>query len=438
MLAEIESKIVRVQLALLVLFAWGLGFLYLVSTVLFDSVQRRWELYCFLWEAIAFGLPLIVFRPLLRPIRRYVRALESNPAPSFEQVAAFQQGILAYPVRAASIAFFGSIAAYALAAWQVRHFAALPWDGVIIMMICGVASGLVWAVLEYFLLEYYMRPLTALAARVDGAPAPAERVSLAVKILAYSVALVIAAVSFFGIAAYSRASRVLEQEAGANLTERLREAANLIGALPRGASGGPSDSWQWIAAEFRFSPSGYMHLVDADGRVLATHPSSLAPTVRSLADERILPAVRERVLGSAEGFVADRVGQSKIVSHVGVPDSRWKLVAIAPMSDLSPQLDELLWAGIGAMGFACVLSLVTGLLTTRSLTTSIGEVTKAARAVAEQRDLTQRVRFASWRAPSITWRRSCRTTRKASSGWWRRARPSCAVAASSSRRRTRS
>jgi signal transduction histidine kinase len=393
MLQEIERKLLRVNLVLLVLFAWGLGFLYLVSTVLFNSAQVHWELFCFSWEAIVFGVPLAVFRPVFRPIRAYVRRLDSGTALAPEEARRLERKILVYPFKVSLVVFAGTLGAYGLGALQVRAFAQLPAEGLIITMICGLASATLWAALQYFLMEYYLRPLTGLAASIAGSDAPAQSATLAAKILACSIALVVASLSFFGIAAYSRAARVIEQEAGSNLTERLREVANLIGALPRTSDGGLSDAWRWIAAEFRISPRGYLHIVDASGRILATHPSVADTGASSLAEEELDPELLRKVLGTGEGHLTDRVRNSKVVSFVHVPGSRWKMVAIAPMRDLTPQLDELLYAGAGAMGFAALLSIGIGFVCARTITTSLGEVTSAARAVAESHDLTQRVRF---------------------------------------------
>jgi signal transduction histidine kinase len=393
MLQEIERKLIRVNLALLVVFAWGLGFLYLVSTVLFNSEQVRWELFCFSWEAVVFGVPLAVFRPVFRPIRRYVRQLESGSALTAEEASRLERKILVYPFKVSLVVFVGTLAAYGLGVVQMRTFADLPPEGAIITMICGLASATLWATLQYFLMEYYLRPLTGLAAAVAGTGVARQSASLAAKILGCSIALVVASLSFFGIAAYSRAARVIEQEAGANLTERLREAANLIGALPRAADGELSESWRWVASEFRISPRGYLHVIDAAGHILATHPSVGASGAATLAEEELHPEVRRTILSDAEGDVTDRVRNSKVVSFVEVPGSRWKMVAIAPMRDLSPQLNELLYAGAVAMGFAGLLSIGVGFVCARTITTSLGAVTNAARAVADNRDLSQRVRF---------------------------------------------
>jgi signal transduction histidine kinase len=393
MLRAIERKLILVNLALLVLFVWGLGFLYLVSTVLFNPAQVRWELFCFSWEAVAFGLPLAVWRPVFRPIRRYVRELESGNAIDPAHALRLERKILAYPFKVSLVVFFGTIGAYGLGALQMRHFARLPFEGVIITSICGFASATLWAALQYFLMEYYLRPLSGLAASLTGNATVRQSSSLAAKILGCSIALVIASLSFFGIAAYSRAARVIETEVGSNLTERLREAANLIGALPRAADGGISDAWRWIAAEFRISPRGYFHIVAPGERVIATHPAGAGMDVATLGEEELHPDVRRRILATPEGHLTDRVANNKIVSFVDIPGSAWKMVAIAPMRDLSPQLDQLLYAGASAMGFAALLSILVGFVCARTITTSVGEVTSAARAVAERRDLGQRVAF---------------------------------------------
>ncbi len=394
MLREIEKKFVLIQLVLLGLFAWGVGFLFVVSTPLFNAVQRNWALFCFAWEGLAFALPLTVLRPIFRPIERYVQQLESGSRLSGEQATVYLNKVLAYPFKVSLVVLSASVAAYGLGVGLLRHFAHLPWEAVIITLVCGLAAGLLWAVLEYFLLEYYLRPLTTLAAAaVASLPAPAERVSLKLKIFAASLVLVVASLSFFGVTAYTRAANVLEGEIGIRVSGRMRELANLMGALPRPPDGGISEAWRWLAAESPVSPRGYLHLVDPAGRIVATHPVTGDSGLQHLRDENLLPAVRSKILSDADGYITDRVDRSKIVSFARITGTPLKIVAIAPMRDFSPQLDQLLYSGLAGMAFALVLSLGIGFLCARSITTSIGAVTRSAQSVAQKHDLTQRVTF---------------------------------------------
>ena len=394
MLRDVEKKFVLIQLVLLGLFAWGVGFLFVVSTPLFNTVQREWALFCFAWEGLAFAVPLTIFRPMFQPIRRYVSQLEAGSALSAEQVARYHRKLLAYPFKVSLIVMAASIVAYGLGVAQIRYFARLPWEAVVVTFICGLTSGLLWGVLEYFLLEYYLRPLTGLAvAASPSLPPPAEQVSLKMKIFACSVALVVASLSFFGVEAYTRAEHVLEEEIGAGVTSSMRELANLMGALPRQDTGGISDAWRWLAAEFPVSQQGYFHLVDRAGRIVATHPAGADAGIHELREEDLLPEVWTRILTESEGYATDRVDRNKIISFVGIPGTRLKIVAFVPMRDFSPQLDQLLYSGLAAMAFALALALGIGFLCARSITTSIAAVTRTAQAVAEERDLTRRVRF---------------------------------------------
>jgi signal transduction histidine kinase len=394
MLRDIERKFVLTQLVLLGLFAWGLGFLFVLSTPLFNSLQTRWALFCFAWEGLAFAVPLTIYRPMFRPIHHYVSQVEGGKTPTAEQIANYHHKVLAYPFKVSLVVMSASVVAYTLGVAQLRYFARLPWEAVVITLICGLTSGLLWGVLEYFLLEHYLRPLTGLALPVsDNLSSSAERVSLKLKVFACSLALVAASLSFFGVAGYTRAEHVLEEEIGVRVSGRMRELANLISALPRDDGGDLSSAWRFLAAEFPVSPRGYFLIVDKAGRVLATHPASADTGAEWLREEQLLPAVLTRILAESEGHLIDRVDRSKIVSFVSIPGLPLKIVAIAPMSDFSPQLDQLLYSGLAAMVVALLLALGIGFLCARSITTSIGAVTRAARAVAEQRDLAQRVRF---------------------------------------------
>lgn len=394
MLKEIERKFVLTQGLLLGFFAWGVGFLYLVSTISCNAVQLHWQMFGFAWEALAFGVPLIAYRPMMRSIRRYAHGLESGASLSPEQAAIYYRKILAYPFKVALEVFLVCNFAYVLGAFQVRYFARLPWEGVGITLICGVTTALLWGVLEYFLLEYDLRPLTELAASAaHGLPSVPQRVSLRVKIFVSSLALVVASLSFFGVIAYTRAARILEDEVGQRLSGRMRELANLIGALPTSPDGSLSVAWRFLAAEFPISPRGYFHIVDRAGQVVATHPDSGEAHIQRFDDEPLLPAVRTRIVDESEGYLVDHVDENKIVSYVNIPGTRWKIVAIAPRRDFSSQLDQVMYSGLAGMAFAIVLSLGIGMLCARGITTPLGEVTRAARRVAENRDLTQRVAF---------------------------------------------
>ncbi len=393
MLEDIERRFVRTQILLLSFFVWGVGFLYLISTVLFNSVQTRWELICFSWEAAVFGLPLIVFRPMLRRIQGYARQLQSGTLPAPDHVALYQRKVLAYPLKVALEVFGVSLLAYTLGALQMRYFADLPWEHVALSLICGLICALLWGTAEYFLLEYDMRPLTELALAANhGTLSPVTRVSLRLKIFACSLSLVVASLGFFGVLAYARAVRIIERENGARLSGRVEELASLIGALPPPTTGRLSDAWWMLANEFTISPRGYLHIIDAQGTIWATHPSNVVHGPR-LDDERLLPSARRKVLTQAHGYLTDQVREAKIVSFATIPGTDLRLVAIAPLRDFSPELDELVYAGLAGMGFALLLSLGIGFLCTRSITTSLAAVTRAAQAVAEKRDLSQRVRF---------------------------------------------
>ncbi|HVO24243.1 MAG TPA: ATP-binding protein [Candidatus Margulisiibacteriota bacterium] len=394
MLRDIERKFILIQLILLGLFAWGVGFVYVVSTPLLNSVQRDWEFFCFAWEGLAFAVPLTIWRPMFRPIQRYVTQLQAGDALTPQQAALYHRQVLAYPFKVGLVVMSGSIVAYAVGSAQMRYFARLPWESVVITFICGLASGLLWGVLEYFLLEYHLRPLTALASSASHSlPPPAEQVSLKMKIFACSVVLVVAALSFFGVAAYTRAEAVLEQEIGVRLSGRMHELADLMGSLPRAEGGAISDAWRWVAAEYPVSPRGYFHLVDRSGRVVATHPANADTGLQRLREAALLPAVITRILTQVEGSVTDRVDHSKIISFVDVPGTRLKIVAVAPLHDFSPQLDQLLYSGLVGMAFALLLALGIGFLCARSITTSLAAVTRTAQSVAEKHDLTQRVNF---------------------------------------------
>jgi signal transduction histidine kinase len=390
MLRAVKRTILFTELGLLTFFAL-VGGLYIFFTVDVNAVQRWWEVFCFVWEGLVFGLPLVLWQPLFRRLAPYVRRLEAGEQLSDDEVGRYQRLVLTYPAQVSLVVLGGTLLVYGLLAAQLRVFAALAWEGCAVILVCGVVAGLLWAVVDYFLVEHAVRPLTALIAPRAGARV--WRLPVGVKIFSCGFALVTAGLGFFGVTAYTRAARIVEQQVAERSLATVQEIANLTFELPQTEAGTVSDLWWAPATEYRISPRGYLHLLDATGKLIHTHPALEGYDKRHLRDERLLPAVIEHILRTPEGTIVDRVGTPKIIAFTTVPDRPLKLVAIAPRSDFRVYLDHFLSAGLAAMAFALLLSIAIGSLTARSLITPLAEVTRTARAMARGRDLRRRVAF---------------------------------------------
>jgi signal transduction histidine kinase len=403
MIRSILRKIIFTELSLLIFFN-AIGYLYVVYTLPLNPVQFQWVMAVAAWETVALGVISILLQPFFRGIYRRCLRMEAGESLTPEELPRFLRKLLSYPVRAAIGVFLATVFGYGLGALQIRYFADLSWEGVVITLICGTMSGMLWATVEYFMVEYQVRPLTAVG-RMAEKPVEIRTLPLSFKIFACSLALVMASLGFFGIMAYTRAARILESQVAEQLRAKVIEVSNLTAELPPTDTGELSDIWWALATEYRVSPRGYLHLIDPEGKdaegnplpgkLLRTHPATDAYGKTSLRDEGFFPEIYKEILAreNREGSAVDRVGSTRIISYIVVPDSRFKLVAVAPRSDFSATLEQFVQAGLAAIGFSLVVVLGIGFLTARSITTSISEVTKAARSVAGAHDLSQRVEF---------------------------------------------
>lgn len=394
MSAAFHRKFFLIQLALLLIFS-GVGCACVLATVVVNPVQRQWELIVFAWEFALLGLPLAFYQPMFRRLRPWLARIESGGDFSAEDRVAYHTELRRYPSLVALLCFWGSMGAYGLAAAQLRYMARLPWDGVATVLLAGAMAGLLWAVVEYFLLDHLLRPLTGLCPVPEQLLGRGPRVPLGLKMFSMGVTLVLAALGLFWAMAYSRAARILEGEVGDSMLTRMRDMALLVAELPRTPGGQISDVWWALATEYRLSPNGYFHLIDEGGRILATYPGVTRFGISRMDEEVLLPEVVERVVREDEGWLVDRVDYHKLVGFVRVPDSPYKVVGIAPRRDFSKRLDYFVYSGLVGMGVAVLLCLGVGSLVASTVTTPLAEVTRVASAVAQNRDLAQRVSFST-------------------------------------------
>ena len=348
---KFRRRVFYTHLGCLLFFACA-GTLVGATTIPVNPVQRRWQIISFAWEIVFFGLPLLYWQPLVRRIQPFIHRLEAGETLSDDEVAEYHRRLLGFPLRAGIGLWFIGVSTYVWAGAQLRYFAQMPWEGVIILMSTGVILGLLWAVMAYFILDNISRPLTALCPPSGEEDHRSRRGSLAVKIFTCSFSLVLASLGLFGMTGFSRAAEIVEGEVADSVMIRVRELALLISELPHAEEGSISDAWHFLATEFRISPRGYFHLTDANGRIGATYPGVSRMGMAWLQEELILPELQEQILIDMEGAAIDRVDFPKFVVWADVPDGPWKLVGIAPREDFSSRLDYFLYMGLASMGFA--------------------------------------------------------------------------------------
>lgn len=392
MVAQIKRRLVLTEAVLLVIFS-TLGCAYLLFTLPLNAEQYRLVLTVAVVGSLLIGLPMIVTQPAFRGVERDARRLEAGEFLPPERVQRHLRRVLSYPVKASFGCFVPTVLAYGIGALVARKAVALPIECVVISMIVGVVAGLLWGAVEYFLAEHFVRPLTKIGTMGGMVRPKIRQLSLSLKIFFTSLVLVTASLGVFGVTAYTRAARIVEEQVGEKLKSVVIEIGNLTAELPPSETGELSDLWWTLATEYRVSPRGYIHLIDREGKLLRTHPATEALDKSTLADEGFLASTTRQILEGREAITVDRVGQPRVIAYSVVPDSAWKLVAIAPRSDFNIYLNHFLYSGAAAMGFSILIVLFIGSLSARSITTALGRVTEAARGVAEQRDLSRRVNF---------------------------------------------
>ena len=262
MLRSFQKRLLFTQLVLLAVFFGGLGAVCVYATVVVNPVQRQWQIFCFAWELLAIGVPSVLFQPLFRILRPYLRRLDAVDTLASEEAARYHRILLWHPTLVGILCVVGSLGAYGVAALQLRYFAGLPWDGCALTIASGGIAGLMWGLVDYFVLDQMMRPLTELCPPAVGLPGP-RRVPFALKIFTLTLNLVLASLALFGILAYSRAVSIVEGEVADSLTLRMKDLSLMLAELPRDARGGISPMWWGLSAEYRLSPNGYFHHVDS-------------------------------------------------------------------------------------------------------------------------------------------------------------------------------
>jgi signal transduction histidine kinase len=372
-----------------VCFLGAVGIILLLFTLPVNPLPlREWTLIAA--AMLVLGMPVAARVPQLRRIERTVARLERGSPLTDAEVRAYQTWLLTHPLRAAAVGVLATTAAYAAGAVWLRATHVVPWDAITIMIVCGVLSGLMWAIIVYFLSEYELRPLTALAPVVR---APGRRIPLGAKIFVSAVTVLTSALGLFGLMTYTRAARIVERQVGELVHTRVTELADIFAANPAPDDQHPSDAWVFAAGAVRVSAGTTYHVVDGGGRILATYPPNAA-RVRHLEEAPLQRDVVAQILNDQEAFLTDRFDWNKMVAFVPIPDHfTWKLLALTPRADFSAEINQFIYSALASMAFSMLLAFGIAYLSTRSVTTPLRQVTHAAQAMATQRDLAQRVPF---------------------------------------------
>jgi len=355
---------------------WGLGLPYSLFGWLLDPTQLRWVLICYAWEVPFCGLVGPLLFPFLwwrRIEARWDETVRSGEEIDPARAAALERVLLDFPVRVGGIILLTSLLGYAVGGLQVRVFAQTPLTELVKIGALGLVTGLVGGLFAFLYLESLLEPLLRRLATVAPAVQPTgRRMPLYVKVFACSIIMTVMALLVLGATLYSRTERVLEEELGQRALGDVRQLAIEIadrvpGRLP------DVPWWRQQAVELRLGPSGFVHLVDADGTVLAGDT-----TAQRLADERFRPTVTRTILTASDGYLVDRVYRPHVVAFATLPDSRRRVVAVLDRGDFAAELNGMLQRGAVVFFGGLALALVQGLLFSRRLSRPIEVLTAMA------------------------------------------------------------
>jgi signal transduction histidine kinase/ActR/RegA family two-component response regulator len=357
---------------------WGLGLPYSLLTWLLDDEQLRWVLICYAWEVPACGLLGPVLFPLLwfRRIERLWDAVFGRSAADPATVSALEAALLDFPRRSAGIFLVTSLAGYGVGALQVRLFAQLPVAEVVKILALGVATGLVGGLFAFLYLERLFVPLLREIAVLRGTAPPAgRRVPLYAKVFASALVLTLTAILLLGPVLYGRAERILEKEVGARVLAEVDHLATDL-AGPAGLVKNVG-WWRTRVERMRLGPSGYVIVLDGDGRVAG---GSATLEDRNAAPFR--PAIFDAVRAGRRGVRIDRAYTPRIVAFAPVPDGTARVVGVARRSEFAAELARMRLRGGFAIALALTIALLQGFLLSRRLIGPIEVVTRAAGRIA--------------------------------------------------------
>jgi len=291
---------------------WGFGLPYSLFSWLLDPLQLRWVLVCYLWEVPAAGCLGPVFFPLLwfRDVERHREETFHGPGgvdPA--RAAALEREILDFPMWVAFVLVITSLVGYGVGAVQLRLFAQTPATEVYKILALGLATGLVGALFAFLYLESLLAPLLRRFGALWAVVPPAgRRVPLHEKVFACSVIITLTALVLLGTIFYSRGERVLEEQIGQRI---LAEAQHVAADLREQGVARAHEAawWREQVAHMRLGRSGYAHLVDREGAVIAGTGG-----IQRLDAEGFRPSVTAAILSAPEGTLVDRVYAPRVVA----------------------------------------------------------------------------------------------------------------------------
>lgn len=379
---RIRLRVRRAWFVGLFLFGYGPAFTYGWLTWLLNEQQWFWTYLMYATLVPLLGGVFVVLLPChwYRPIDRTLQAWARGQEVPRDQCVATYERALALPFRVALGAFIAVTAGYLIGTSIVHWRSNQPFVEMIPKTLPAIplVSGLMGAFCYFGTARALQPVLAACSARVRHIR-PVRQVPLGVKFLSTACILAMATVCLIQPAAYTLGQRITEQHVKNLALLRLQVMTRRLALFER-----PEDRLE-LLQQAALGARDYVFAVDGQGRIVTPHPRGY----RRLPEERLYRP--EEMLRGPGGVWVDRVGRHRVVAFVRANEPPWTFISISFPEDFSMPLRQYIRMSWVVILEVLVVVMIFGRYYTRSITTPLGELTRAAQRIAEHGDLSQQV-----------------------------------------------
>ncbi len=379
---QVRWKFLRALLIGLTVFGYGPAFTYGWLTWLLNEHQWMWIYLMYFTLVPLVGGFCVLVLPFLwyRPIDRALAAWHRGETVERQQCLAVYERALQLPRRAAIGAFSAALIGYLLGTFVVHWRAHQPFIEMIPKTLPAIplVGGMMGAFC-YFGTLRALQPVLAWCSVQLRHARPLRHGSIGTKFFVTTCVLVLASLCLFQPAAYRLGQVIVEEQLMDRSLEQLQT------AIYRQETFARSQDKIAVLQRAALGPHGYTFAIDASGSIVTPHPKGYT----TLRQERLYQI--ETRLRKPAGSWVDRVGEHRVISFVRLSDPAWTVFSVSLPEDFSAPLRHfVLFAWLAMLEILFVVT-VFGRYFTRSITTPLGELTEAARRIADQGDLSQHV-----------------------------------------------
>jgi|GEM_PF-2438894 len=373
----------RVWFVGLFVFGYGPAFTYGWLTWLLNERQWFWTYLMYFTLVPLVGGMCVVFLPCVwyRPIHRALTSWASGVVPTRKDCLRVYETALQLPWRIAVSACAAPVVGYlggtVVVHWQAQQpvIEMLPKTLPAIPLVGGMMGAFC-----YFGTARAMQPVLAWCSVQVRHVRPIHHVSLAAKFLATTCVLAVAALCLLQPSAYRFGQVIVEEQ----LRQRALEQLGQFVEHHPGKGESLTDTLK-LLQQVSLGAHGYIFIADARGHIVTPHPQ----TYTQLSQEQWYQL--ETHLASPSGSWVDRVGHHRVIAFVRIPAPALTIFSVSWPSDFADPLHQFMlhsWVAILEILFVVLLF---GRYYTKSITTPLAELTRAAQRIAESGDLSEHV-----------------------------------------------